>query len=496
MILELKHFRLTLKLVFHSFFLLSLQRTKPKGLIDLSCAFLYTVHDSFFDKKFCFQLVERALPCLATVTYLACEDNGEFEDWISMLKPMCIPQMARAPKVAKLREVRSLTLTISEAHRLPCKLVPNPYCVVSLNQVKVAKTKMKSGSDPVFDETFELEDIPPDVFTLHVAVMNGKGGNKRAKEAEVAEVTIDLTSIKSGSESEEWYPLSGVTPIGEWGSLRIRMRYLHDLIMPEEEYSPLKVLILDAKLDVVRAMADICHSDRVTLATSLLRIFRFDKREADLLSTLNRLEVEREEETSTLFRSASLTTTLMDLYMRSVCTDFLSSAIFPTIHRILQEAPRGQSCELNPNKIESAAEACANAEFLLQVLDDITESIFMSSEAAPRTLRYICSQLQRNVMTKWPNERYVKTRAVSGFIFLRLLCPAILNPRQFNLIPDPPTPAATRSLVMIAKCLQNLANLVEFGVKESYMEVVNPFILKNKERMVVFLDHLSVRMNE
>ena len=139
-------------------------------------------------------------------------------------------------------------------------------------------------------------------------------------------------------------------------------------------------------------------------------------------------------------------------------------------------------------------------------------------------------------MTKWPNERLVKTRVVSGYIFLRLLCPAILNPRQFNLLSgiykriclfhnfvhiaeiellrlgisfrlarpcqchlfiylffsEPPAPAATRSLVMIAKCLQNLANLVEFGVKESYMEVVNPFILKNKERMVVFLDHLSV----
>ncbi len=48
-----------------------------------------------------------------------------------------------------------------------------------------------------------------------------------------------------------------------------------------------------------------------------------------------------------------------------------------------------QSCELNPSKIESAAEACANAEFLLQVLDDITESIFMSSEACPRTLRFV-----------------------------------------------------------------------------------------------------------
>ena len=92
---------------------------------------------------------------------------------------------------------------------------------------------------------------------------------------------------------------------------------------------------------------------------------------------------------------------------------------------------------------------------------------------------------------KWPHDRLVKTRVVSGFIFLRLICPAILNPRQFNLLQEPPHQMASRSLIMIAKCLQNLANLVEFGGKEPYMEVVNPFILKNKERMISFLDHLS-----
>ncbi len=202
------------------------------------------MHDSFFDKKFCFQLVERALPCLATVTYLASEDAGEYEDWLAMLKPMCVPQMARAPKVAKLREVRSLTLTISEAHRLPYKLVPNPYCVISLNQVKVAKTKVKASQDPVFDETFELEyvenlyaysyfdlhsvpifhffrDIPPDALTLTVTVMNR---GKRAKDTEVAELTVDLNSLRSGSETEDWHHLSGVTPIGEWGALRLKLR--------------------------------------------------------------------------------------------------------------------------------------------------------------------------------------------------------------------------------------------------------------------------------
>ena len=73
----------------------------------------------------------------------------------------------------------------------------------------------------------------------------------------------------------------------------IFLRYLHDLIMPAEEYSPLKELILDSNLEVVRALAELCHSDRVQLATALLRIFRFEKKEAELLSTLNRMEVER-----------------------------------------------------------------------------------------------------------------------------------------------------------------------------------------------------------
>ncbi|CAB4068451.1 RASA1 [Lepeophtheirus salmonis] len=120
----------------HLYFYENPKRTKPKGLIDLS--------------------LERALPCIATVSYLAAEDAGEYEDWISVLKPMCVPQMARAPKVANLRDVRSVQLTISEAHRLPYKLVPNPYCLISLNQVKVAKTKIKIKSRACFRRNIRI----------------------------------------------------------------------------------------------------------------------------------------------------------------------------------------------------------------------------------------------------------------------------------------------------------------------------------------------------
>lgn len=109
----------------------------------------------------------------------------------------------------------------------------------------------------------------------------------------MAELTVDLSTLANGEEVEEWYPLSGITPIGEWGSIRLRtrytiehksvicicrlslfmvirtffFRYMHDLVMPSEEYSPLQQLILEPGLLVVRALADLCHADRMPLAT-------------------------------------------------------------------------------------------------------------------------------------------------------------------------------------------------------------------------------------
>lgn len=39
---------------------------------------------------------------------------------------------------------------------------------------------------------------------------------------------------------------------------------------------------------------------------------------------------------------------------------------------------------MNPSKMDPGGDACANAEFLLQILDEITESILMSAEACPK----------------------------------------------------------------------------------------------------------------
>ena len=64
----------------------------------------------------------------------------------------------------------------------------------------------------------------------------------------------------------------------------------------------------------------------------------------------------------------------------------------------------------------------------------------------------------------------VQFSSVSSFFFLRLVGPALLSPVQFGLAERYPTEKVGRSLMLIAKILQNLANLAEFGDKVSWEE--------------------------
>jgi len=92
---------------------------------------------------------------------------------------------------------------------------------------------------------------------------------------------------------------------------------------------------------------------------------------------------------------------------------------------------------------------------------------------------------------RFPDEPNIRYIVVSGFIFLRFFCPAILGPKLFGLREDVPDNTIGRTLTMVAKVLQNLANIVDFGQKEPYLIDLNPFISENKERMKTFIDALA-----
>lgn len=62
----------------------------------------------------------------------------------------------------------------------------------------------------------------------------------------------------------------------------------------------------------------------------------------------------------------------------------------------------------------------------------------------------------------------------------------------FLLMLEPPSNNSDRSLKLVTKTIQNVANLVEFKAKEPYMVALNTFINKHMEKMKKFIDSISV----
>uniref|UniRef100_A0A8C7WBX9 RAS p21 protein activator 1 n=1 Tax=Oncorhynchus mykiss TaxID=8022 RepID=A0A8C7WBX9_ONCMY len=436
--------------------------TKPKGLIDLSVCSVYGVHDSLFGRPNCFQVVVQHFSEEQYIFYFAGETPEQAQDWMKCLHTFCsnLRKPTQPTPNKRLRQVSSLVLYVEEAHKLPVKHFTNPYCNIYLNNVQVAKTHPREGQNPVFTEEFIFDDLSSEINRFEISLSNK---TKKSKESDILFMRCQLSRLQKGQMIDEWFPLSSHVPLKgiEPGSLRVRARYSMEKIMPEEEYSEFKELILLKEFHVIYALAHVCGQDRTLLASILLRIFRHEKTEAPLLRTLNDREINMEDEATTLFRATTLASTLMEQYMKATATPFVHHALKDTILKIMESK---QSCELNPSKLEKNEDVHLNLSHLLLILSELVEKIFMAAEILPPTLRYIYGCLQKSVQQKWPNTT-MRTRVVSGFVFLRLICPAILNPRMFNIITDPPSATAGRTLTLVAKSVQNLANLVEFGAK-------------------------------
>ena len=106
------------------------------------------------------------------------------------------------------------------------------------------------------------------------------------------------------------------------------------------------------------------------------------------------------------------------------------------------------------------------------------------------------SYLRKEVTQKFASHNSsTEYTALSGFLFLRFLVPAILSPHNFNLTIGILDNRSKRTLMLIGKVLQNLANLTIFGQKESFMTCMNDFLESHWPKMKNILDLLSARDN-
>jgi Ras GTPase-activating-like protein IQGAP2/3 len=127
----------------------------------------------------------------------------------------------------------------------------------------------------------------------------------------------------------------------------------------------------------------------------------------------------------------------------------------------------------------------------LKVLTDIAEgflsTIIEGLHETPYGIRWICKQIRSLSRRKYPDAQdQTICTLIGGFFFLRFINPAIVTPKSYMLIDQVPAEKPRRTLTLIAKMLQNLANKPSYA-KEPYMAKLQPFVQKNKDRINKFM---------
>ncbi|KAK9369574.1 Rho GTPase activation protein [Lipomyces kononenkoae] len=265
------------------------------------------------------------------------------------------------------------------------------------------------------------------------------------------------------------------------------------------------------------------------LQTVMFTIYgnQYEQREEHLLLTMFQSvlasQFESATEFSSLLRANTPASRLMTTYTRrgpgqSYLKSVLSEQIndlsshldldleinpLKVFEQIYDEALRGANG--NPGLVflercVSAEDAANNAEVLeivrprqstlLKIANSFLSKVIDSLDSVPYGIRWICKQIRSLTRRKYPNtEDSAVCTLIGAFFFLRFINPAIVTPHSYMLVDSLPADNPRRTLTLVAKMLQGLANKSTYS-KEPYMASVSTFVDDNKIRMNKFLNDL------
>uniref|UniRef100_A0A8B9EDI9 RAS protein activator like 1 n=1 Tax=Anser cygnoides TaxID=8845 RepID=A0A8B9EDI9_ANSCY len=310
-----------------------------------------------------------------------------------------------------------------------------------------------------------------------------------------------------------WFQLlpfasSAEEPGGQLGSLRLAVRLVEDRVLPPHCYQPLIQLLAEpircpagTALAVLEEVTS--GESRQDVATKLVKIFLAQGLAVPFLDYLIARELARTKDPNTLFRSNSLASKSVEMFMKVVGLPYLHEVLKPVVNRIFEEK---KYVELDPCKMElsrgrrisfkgslSEAQVRESSLGLLQgYLGDVVDAIVGSVEKCPPLMRAAFKQLRRRVEEQFPSAQHEEVRyfSISGFLFLRFFAPAVLTPKLFGLREQHADPRTGRTLLLLAKALQSIGNLgLQLG-KEPWMAPLHAVLLPSVTRVKAFLDGL------
>ncbi|MCJ1351658.1 MAG: hypothetical protein MMC33_001642 [Icmadophila ericetorum] len=337
-------------------------------------------------------------------------------------------------------------------------------------------------------------------------------------------VDLRLDDLERGKETEKWWPICNDRDevVGE---ILMKVRTEEFVVLMSQEYQQLLELLTSFSTGLTQQIVAALPSELRRLSDTLLNIFQVSAQASDWIMSLVEDEidglhrdspvsrfrysrriasndsydsgVERELllrdlgktaaiEANLLFRGNSLLTKALDFHMRRLGKEYLEDTLGERLRDIDESDP---DCEVDPNRVQHTEILERNWANLITLTEDIWRSIYASASRCPPELRMIFRHIRACAEDRFGDFlRTVSYSSVSGFLFLRFFCPAVLNPKLFGLLKDHPRARAQRTLTLIAKSLQTLANLNTFGNKEPWMTPMNTFLSSHRQEFRTFID--------
>ncbi|KAJ3291664.1 Ras GTPase-activating protein 1 [Borealophlyctis nickersoniae] len=485
------------------------EATKPREVISLHNSAVHNLDDSYFGRADCFQLV--AVTANGRQVYNLVTGSGtDKEEWLEAFRKFasCCARCAAekslpgsptpgldvgaAKRDDEFRLVRSLHLSIIEAKEIPGPV--NPYCIVLFDDIKQARTTAKPGEAPFWGENFYFTDLCPYFARLRILVFTH---NQLQKDMDVGYISIPLANVKPGVRVEQWYQIkqlarTGIDDSPKRGSIRVGFLLTNEKILPARDYEEFFNAVTEPSLATIRLLGNAVVQQREDVAKVVLNLLLAKNQEIGGLISMLDVDIHATESPNIIFRGNTLATKAVDQYMKVVGMEYLHSTLGALVRSVFKAK---ESCEVDPMRVSDIEDIKRNWRRLLGYVGMFWNAIQKSAPQCPRQLVQLFCSTKDKISQRWPEPssrgEHARYSAVSGFIFLRFFCPAILSPRLFGIINEHPDPMTARTLTLIAKILQNLANLTEFGNKEPHMGECNSFIKAQLGAMRAFLDTVS-----